>query len=163
MPHSRPMPGIGSRCHELRIVDVNATWRMVYRVDPAPRRSRSSTCLGSAFGSTTMREEKRKRLEAKGWRVGSTREFLELSPEEEAYVELRLRLADGLKKRRVRRHLTQTDLAKIVRSSQSRVAKMESGDLTVSLDLLIRSLLALGASRKDLAQIISDSKSIPAS
>jgi len=109
-----------------------------------------------------MREEKRKRLESKGWRVGNTREFLDLSPDEEAYVELRLRLADGLKKRRLRRRLTQTDLAKIVQSSQSRVAKMESGDLTVSLDLLIRSLLALGASRKDLAQIISDSKSIPA-
>jgi transcriptional regulator with XRE-family HTH domain len=70
------------------------------------------------------------------------------------------RLANGLKKRRLRRNLTQTDLAEIVRSSQSRVAKMESGDLTVSLDLLIRSLLALGASRKDVAQILSDSKSI---
>ena len=109
-----------------------------------------------------MREEKRKRLESKGWRVGNTREFLDLSPDEEAYIELRLRLANGLKKRRLRRNLTQTDLAKIVRSSQSRVAKMESGDLTVSLDLLIRSLLALGASRKDVAQIISDSKSISA-
>ena len=108
-----------------------------------------------------MREEKRKRLQSKGWRVGSTREFLDLSPDEETYIELRLRLADGLKKRRVRRRLTQTDLAKIVRSSQSRIAKMESGDRTVSLDLLIRSLLALGASRKDLAKIISDSKSTP--
>ena len=109
-----------------------------------------------------MREEKRKRLESKGWRVGSTREFLALSPDEEAYIELRLRLAAGLKKRRLRRQITQTDLAKIVRSSQSRVAKMESGDPTVSLDLLIRCLLALGASRKDLAQIISDSRSFPA-
>jgi len=109
-----------------------------------------------------MREEKRTRLESKGWRVGSTREFLNLSPDEEAYIELRLRLANGLKKRRLRRNLTQTDLAKIVGSSQSRVAKMESGDLTVSIDLLIRSLLALGASRKDLAQIISNSKSVPA-
>ena len=115
-----------------------------------------------SIGSTTMREEKRKRLESKGWRVGSTREFLGLSADEEVYVELRLRLANGLKKRRLRRQLTQMDLAKIVRSSQSRVAKMESGDLTVSLDLLIRSLLALGASRKDLAQIITDSKSVPA-
>ncbi len=108
-----------------------------------------------------MREEKRKRLESKGWRVGSTREFLDLSPDEESYIELRLRLADGLKERRVRRRLTQTDLAKIVRSSQSRVAKMEAGDRTVSLDLLIRSLLALGASRKDLARIISGSRSNP--
>lgn len=98
-----------------------------------------------------MRENKRKRLEAKGWKVGNTRDFLGLSPDEEAYVELRPRLAQGLKNRRQRRNLTQTEFAKIVRSSQSRVAKMETGDPTVSLDLLIRSLLALGASRKDRA------------
>jgi hypothetical protein len=103
-----------------------------------------------------MREDKRKRLEAKGWKVGSTREFLDLSPEEEAYVELRLRLAEGLKQRRVRRKLTQTEFARAVRSSQSRVAKMETGDPTVSLDLLIRSLLALGASRKELARLIAE-------
>src|SRR5262245_65976387 len=102
-----------------------------------------------------MREDKKRRLEAKGWRVGTARDFLDLSPEEEAYVELRLRLAEGLKQRRVRRKLTQTELAKTVRSSQSRVAKMETGDPTVSLDLLIRSLLALGASRKDLAKLIA--------
>ncbi|MBP1610903.1 MAG: type toxin-antitoxin system RelE/ParE family toxin [Acidobacteria bacterium] len=34
MPHSRPMPAIGERCHELRIVDIDATWRIIYRVDP---------------------------------------------------------------------------------------------------------------------------------
>lgn len=33
MPHSRPMPVIGPRCHELRINDANATWRIVYRID----------------------------------------------------------------------------------------------------------------------------------
>jgi DNA-binding XRE family transcriptional regulator len=109
-----------------------------------------------------MREEKRKRLEARGWKVGTTRAFLDLSPDEEAYVDLRLRLAEGLKERRLRRNLTQTELAKVVRSSQSRVAKMETGDPTVSLDLLIRSLFALGASRKDLAKLISDSRPIPA-
>ena len=109
-----------------------------------------------------MRDDKKKRLEARGWKVGTTREFLKLSADEEAYIELRLRLADGLKKRRLRRHLTQTDLARVVRSSQSRIAKMETGDPTVSLDLLIRSLLILGTSRKDLARIISGSESIGA-
>jgi len=102
-----------------------------------------------------MREDKRRRLESKGWKVGSASEFLDLSPEEEAYVELRLRLAEGLKRRRIQRKLTQTEVARTVRSSQSRVAKMETGDPTVSLDLLIRSLFALGASRKDLARLIS--------
>jgi hypothetical protein len=98
-----------------------------------------------------MREQKRKRLERKGWREGSAAEFLELSPNEEAYVELQLRISDGLKKRHAGLTLTRAQLAKIVRSSQSRVVKMETGDQTVSLDLLIRSLLALGASHKDIA------------
>ena len=102
-----------------------------------------------------MRDSKRKRLEAKGWKVGSAREFLGLTPEEEAYLEVKLRLAEGLKSRRVRKRLTQNELAKAVRSSQSRVAKMEAGDPTVSLDLLVRSLLALGASRREVARIIS--------
>jgi predicted XRE-type DNA-binding protein len=102
-----------------------------------------------------MRESKRRRLEAKGWRVGDAADFLSLSPEEAAYVELKLRLADRLKQRRRQRTLTQSGLARLVKSSQSRVAKMEAGDPSVSIDLLIRALLALGASNKELATIIS--------
>jgi ribosome-binding protein aMBF1 (putative translation factor) len=102
-----------------------------------------------------MRKSKRERLEAKGWRFGSAQEFLGLSNEESAYVELRLRLADSLRLRRQKRNLSQTELARMVHSSQSRVAKMEGGDPSVSLDLLIRSLLALGASTRDLARAIS--------
>src|SRR5712692_6394200 len=94
-----------------------------------------------------MRRSKKKRLEVKGWRFGTAQEFLGLSDEETAYVELRLRLADSLRCRRRKRNLSQTDLAKLLRSSQSRVAKMEGGDPSVSIDLLVRSLLALGASR----------------
>ena len=102
-----------------------------------------------------MDERKRKRLEAKGWKVGSAKDLLQLSGEEEAYIELRLKLADGLKARRVEQGLTQIQFAKAVQSSQSRVAKMEAGDPTVSLDLLVRSLLALGASDRELARIIT--------
>jgi hypothetical protein len=109
-----------------------------------------------------MRREKRERLESAGWRVGDAKQFLKLTRDEEAYIDLRLRLAEGLRKQRLRRQLTQTALAKAVRSSQSRIAKMEAGDPTVSLDLLSRSLLALGASRRDLARIIAGSKSRPA-
>jgi DNA-binding XRE family transcriptional regulator len=108
-----------------------------------------------------MREEKKKRLVAKGWKIGSTKEFLGLSTEEAAYVELKLKLADGLRQRRRQRRLTQVELARRVRSSQSRVAKMEAGDPSVTIDLLIRSLLALGASSRELARIISLSKSLP--
>ena len=109
-----------------------------------------------------MRESKRKRLTAKGWKIGSTTDFLGLSPEEEAYVELKLRLADGLRRRRLKSRLTQEALAKAVRSSQSRVAKMEAGDPTVTLDLLVRSLLALGVTRREVARIISSSGALPA-
>ena len=102
-----------------------------------------------------MRREKKSRLERKGWRVGTAQEFLGLSEEEAAYVELRLRLADSLRKRRQRKSLSQVGLAKLIGSSQSRVAKMEGGDPSVSIDLLVRSLLALGATSRDLAQAIS--------
>jgi predicted XRE-type DNA-binding protein len=102
-----------------------------------------------------MKDSTRKRLTRKGWKAGSVREFLGLSAEEEAYIELRLKLADGLKARRSARKVTQTELAEVMKSSQSRVAKMESGDPTVSLDLLVKSLLALGTSNRELAQIIA--------
>lgn len=102
-----------------------------------------------------MKTEKKKHLEAKGWKVGNAFEFLHLSPEEEAYVELKLTLSKSLKEYRKNRNLTQEDFARLLKSSQSRVAKMESGDPSVSLDLLIRSLFVLGASKKNLAQILS--------
>ena len=104
-----------------------------------------------------MRKARRDRLQEKGWKVGTVQDFLELSNEESAYIELRLRLSESLRKRRRKRHLSQNDVAKRISSSQSRVAKMEGGDPSVSLDLLIRSLLALGASSRDLARAIGGS------
>ena len=109
-----------------------------------------------------MRDDKRKRLEAKGWRIGNAREFLGLTDEEAAYIEVKLRLASSLRVRRRRRRLTQAELARLLRSSQSRVAKMEIGDPSVSLDLLVRSLLALGASTVELSRIISARRPAPA-
>jgi ribosome-binding protein aMBF1 (putative translation factor) len=105
--------------------------------------------------TSKMKASMRKRLESKGWVVGSVEEFLGLTAEESAYIELRLKLAEGLKTRRKRRGLSQAALAESLKSSQSRVAKMEAGDPTVSLDLLVKSLLALGASNRDLASIIT--------
>ena len=101
-----------------------------------------------------MDEHKKKRLAASGWKVGNTDEFLGLTPEEAVYVDLKLVLSDHLKHQRQQHQLTQGQLGKLLRSSQSRVAKMEAGDPSVSLDLLIRALLALGASREDLAGMI---------
>lgn len=102
-----------------------------------------------------MRDQKRKRLEAKGWTIGSAEDFLRLTPEEAALVEIRLNLADGVRELRKQRHLTQSGLARLLGSSQSRVAKVETADDSVSLDLLIRSFLAMGATAGDLAKVIS--------
>jgi DNA-binding XRE family transcriptional regulator len=104
-----------------------------------------------------MRAGKKKRLVARGWAVGDAREFLGLTDEEAAFVELKLALADNLKQRRLKRGMTQTQLAKRLESSQSRVAKMEAGDRSVSLDLLVRSLLTVGMTRRELAKVIATS------
>jgi predicted XRE-type DNA-binding protein len=103
----------------------------------------------------TMHKQKRKALEADGWKVGTAQEFLRLSDEEAELIELKLALGRALKERRTRHRLSQAAVAARIRSSQSRVAKMESGDSTVSIDLLVRTLLALGASRKDLAKSLT--------
>jgi predicted XRE-type DNA-binding protein len=102
-----------------------------------------------------MDKDKKARLEAHGWRVGSAEEFLGLTPEEAAYIDLRLRLSDAVREYRKRKRLTQVQLAELLQSSQSRVAKVEAADESVSLDLLIRSLLALGATHQDLAKVIA--------
>lgn len=101
-----------------------------------------------------MDAKKRKRLEAAGFAVGDSTEFLGLTPEEAALVEMRLALSQELRARREDAGLTQASLARRVGSSQSRVAKMESGDPSVSLDLLIRALLAVGASRRDVGRAL---------
>jgi predicted XRE-type DNA-binding protein len=101
-----------------------------------------------------MNSAKKARIEAAGWRVGTAGDFLDLSAAEVIYVELKLALANTLRERRQDRRLSQTQLAKVLGSSQSRVAKMEAADATVSADLLIRSLLALGSTRRELATVI---------
>jgi ribosome-binding protein aMBF1 (putative translation factor) len=106
----------------------------------------------------TVNDSKRRRLEAKGWKLGDAQEFLDLSDEEMALIEMKLALGRDLKERRQRKRLSQAEFARRISSSQSRVAKMEAGDATVSMDLLIRSLLALGVSRKDVARSIQESR-----
>jgi predicted XRE-type DNA-binding protein len=102
-----------------------------------------------------METAKRQRLEAAGWKAGTVAEFLGLSPEEEAIIEIRLSLSKSLKKIRQQEQLSQQKLAENINSSQSRVAKMEASDSSVSIDLLIKSLLSLGATREDIAMAIS--------
>lgn len=101
-----------------------------------------------------MKRDMQKRLERAGWRVGDAGDFLELSEDERGFVEMKLALAVGLRERRERQGLTQVALARRLGSSQSRIAKMEAADRTVSLDLLVRALLALGATREEVARLI---------
>ena len=101
-----------------------------------------------------MKTSKKKDLESRGWRVGSVQDFLDLTEAEMAYIELKLTLGEQLKKKRQQQKLTQVEVANLLHSNQSRVAKMEAGDPSVSLDLLIRSLLTLGTTTADLARII---------
>ena len=103
----------------------------------------------------TMNKNKRKKLESAGWKVGDAKDFLGLSAEEVAFVDLKWRLAKDLQKKRQKKNLTQIELAQLLKSSQSRVAKMEAGDPSVSMDLLVRSLLALGASKKSIQRTLS--------
>ena len=106
-----------------------------------------------------MKSAKRKQLETKGWKTGTVAEFLQLSPEESAYIEMKLALRKNRQERRKDKSLTQKQLARLLRSSQSRVAKMEAGDPSVSLDLLVRSLLILGETRRGLAKVLSEPRS----
>ena len=102
------------------------------------------------------------RLKQAGCTVGTTAEFLGLTDEEAALIEMKLALAQSLREHRDARHLTQGQLAKLLGSSQSRVAKMEAADSSVSLELLVRSLLVLGASRKEVGRVIGRNFDVPA-
>jgi ribosome-binding protein aMBF1 (putative translation factor) len=94
------------------------------------------------------------KLRKAGWRSGSVKDFLKLSDQEAALVEIHVSLSRYLRERRSGLGISQAELAARMGSSQSRIAKMEAADASVSLDLLIRSLLALGASTKDIARAI---------
>lgn len=109
-----------------------------------------------------MHKTKRKRLERRGWKIGDASEFLGLSSAEARYLELKMELGRGLRERRQAHDLSQADLAIRMGSSQSRIAKMEAGDPSVSIDLQIRSLLSLGATRRELARVIAASAKLKA-
>lgn len=104
-----------------------------------------------------MDKAKRERLEAKGWKVGTAAEFLDLTPEEAALVEIKLTLSRTLRQRR-QEQMTQAELAAKIHSSQPRIAKAENGDRSVSIELLIRAILATGATTQEIGEMISSSE-----
>ena len=105
-----------------------------------------------------MNKAKQARLEARGWKVAGIEEFLGLSKEEAVFVEMKLALARCLRELRMRRNLSQSQVAELIGSSQSRVAKMESGDPTVTIDLMLRSVLAMGASPRQVGRVLATRK-----
>jgi predicted transcriptional regulator len=102
-----------------------------------------------------MNKNKKARLEKAGWRIGSAHDFLKLSDAESILVDIRLALAGALRRARVERRVSQVALAKQLGSSQSRVAKMEAGDPSVSVDLLVRSLIIAGSTSDEIGRAIS--------
>jgi len=171
------MPSIDPEVREPRSNDQSQTWRIMYAMEDdaivCDRDSRrvfqeeqgdaeegGSGMSGSArdvpvsVGRERMDSEKRKKLKAAGWEVGEVEDFLELSPEEVKFIETKISLARGLREERERQGLTQEEVARRIGSSQSRVAKMEAADQSVSVDLLVRSLLKLGIERDELGKMI---------
>ena len=104
-----------------------------------------------------MQQAKQKKLRDAGWRVSDAAEFLELSKDEKDFIEMKLALSEALRMKRRQKRISQVKLAALIGSSQSRVAKMEAADASVSLDLLVKSLLALGTTRKELAKTLAAS------
>jgi DNA-binding XRE family transcriptional regulator len=101
-----------------------------------------------------MEQTKKELLESKGWKIGTVSDFLELTPEEIIFVEIKLALSRNLKSER-QKAMTQRELATKIGSSQPRIAKAENGDPSVSLELLIRAMLATGATPQAIGQIIA--------
>lgn len=105
-----------------------------------------------------MKAEKAKKLTKAGWKIGDAKDFLELDASEAEFVKIKLGLARRLRELREQHKWTQADLAGRLGSSQSRVAKMEAADSTVSIDLLVRSLLAAGADRKEIGRAVGSGR-----
>jgi DNA-binding XRE family transcriptional regulator len=102
-----------------------------------------------------MEKTKKNKLESKGWTVGDIDGFLGLDEAEMAIVEMKVALAKALVEKRKRSNVTQVNMAKIIGSSQSRVAKIEKADSSVSLELMIKSFLSLGATKKDIVRVFA--------
>ena len=101
-----------------------------------------------------MDKAKQLRLEKKGWKVGTVAEFLNLTPEEETLIEIKLALSRSLKRRR-QQHMTLADLAERVHSSEPKLAKAEEGDASISMELLVKAILATGGTPQDIGRAIA--------
>jgi hypothetical protein len=184
LPSTCPLPEVGTRAYESRIHDRSTRWSITYRMDrdaiiivevlpsrpelqkyyfavrrrllnyeARVRHAEGSTSAAERGSSTTNDSA----ADCSAWRVGELAEFLQLTSDQIALVDIRLALADRLSRLRYAKRWTQADAARLLGSSQSRIAKMEVPESSVSVDLLVRSLLALGLSRAQLGNLIGGS------
>jgi transcriptional regulator with XRE-family HTH domain len=103
-----------------------------------------------------MDKDKQAKLALKGWKIGTVNEFLDLTPAEATYIELRLALSENLKQRQTQ--ITSSQFAQLLNANSSQIEKLETREAEVTLDFLIRSLLTLGATVKELAEIMVHSQ-----
>lgn len=105
-----------------------------------------------------MKTQKKQHLEKAGFRAGSAAELLNLSAEESTLLNMRLALAGAVRGRRTQQGFSQSELARRLGSSQSRVAKLEAGESNVSFELLVRAMLVTGAKPSEVGRAIAAGK-----
>lgn len=104
-----------------------------------------------------MDKDKKEKLEAAGWKVGSTEDFLGLSNEKMRYIDTKISLSRLLKKARNKRGVTQDELADHLDTSQARIAVLEKGESGVSIDAIIRALYALNVNQEEINRAFKNS------
>jgi ribosome-binding protein aMBF1 (putative translation factor) len=102
-----------------------------------------------------LNNKRKKELETQGWKFGGFEDFLGISDDEFEYIEIKINLSEMVREFREGKGLSQADAAEILKSSQSWLAKIETADPTVSIDMQIKSLLALGATKQEIGQKIA--------
>ena len=101
-----------------------------------------------------MSQSLKQKLQNTDWQIGDAEDFLQLSSEEAALIDIRLALSQAAKQSRVKQDWSQAELAQRMKSSQSRIAKIEAADPSVSIDLMVKALVASGAGRREIAQAL---------
>lgn len=104
---------------------------------------------------------KNARLEQAGWKTVTVQDFLGLSDDDMAVIEVKVALSKRLRDQRVRSGLTQSQVARTLRTSQPRVAKMEAADRTVSIDLLVKALVKTGVSVREIGRSLATAPAPP--
>lgn len=100
-----------------------------------------------------MDAERKKKLEAAGWKFGDYADFLGMTPEEKAIVEIRLAATREMERLRAENPISQEELARRMGTKQPNVSKLFKNPGNATLDTLFRALLALGSTPKKIAAL----------